>query len=271
MKQKTIAREVMLSGIGIHRGKESLIRLLPAKENTGIIFRRIDLPSRPEIKASAKAVIGTERGVTLGSPKALVTTVEHLLSALYWLGINNLIVEVDSPEIPVFDGSALPIVKAINEAGIVEQSSEIPLLTIKTAFSIKENQSAIRVSPYHRFKISFMVDYAGIGEQEFTFEEGITDYASEIAPARTFGYLSEVEALHSKGLGLGASMDNALVLDHDKGFVNTPRFPDEPVRHKILDFIGDLSLTNKRIAGKFEAVRTSHQINLILANKLGEE
>jgi UDP-3-O-[3-hydroxymyristoyl] N-acetylglucosamine deacetylase len=271
VKQRTIAREIMLDGIGIHRGQKTFIRLIPAKINSGIVFRRIDLPTRPEIAASYKNLLGTNRGVTLGSPVVSISTVEHLLAALSALGIGNLIVEVDGAELPVFDGSALPIVEAIKAAGIVDLASEAPQIIIKKSFTVKENQSEITVSPYHRFRISFMVDYPKIGVQKFIYEEGIADFASEIAPARTFGYAHEVEALHAKGLGLGASMENALVLDREKGFINSPRFADEPVRHKILDIIGDLSLVGKKIAGEFKASKSSHQLNLVLARKIGEE
>ncbi len=269
MQQKTISKEILLSGIGLHQGKLVRMRLLPAPENQGIVFRRIDLPGRPGILASYKNIVSSHRGMVMASGEATVATTEHLMAAFWSAGIDNVTVEIDGSEVPAMDGSALPLTVSINQAGTTNLGATKSPLIAKKAFTIKENQSEISVSPYRGLRITFMVDYPGVGAQSFVFDEK-TEFESEIAPARTFGYLQEVEALKAKGLALGAGMENALVLDREKGYVNVPRFPDEPVRHKILDLLGDLYLTGKNVHAEIKATRSSHQLNLVLANKLME-
>jgi UDP-3-O-[3-hydroxymyristoyl] N-acetylglucosamine deacetylase len=259
MKQKTIGKPTRLSGIGLHSGQAAAILLSPSSPGTGIFF----LKEGKKIPATAEQVKTTQRGTALDE----IAVTEHLLAAVYALAIDNLQIELKGQELPAMDGSALPFVAALEKAQIIEQNELKKPFAIEKPVKLIEKESSLEVSPYHGFKIDFMVNFPAVGEQRFSFDLQKDSFKKEIAPARTFGYIEEYELLKERGLARGASFDNALVLGKD-GYINAPRFPDELVRHKILDLIGDLALVGCPILGAIKAVRSGHKLNIELALKL---
>lgn len=265
--QKTIRREIHLSGIGIHTGKRINLRLMPAKRDTGIIFYRIDraLP----IKARLPFVVDTIFATTIGIDGVKIRTVEHLLASVFALGITNLIIEIDGSEVPVLDGSAREFVNAILEAGIAKQSKTISVLRIKKPLFYEESHSKIIAKPHKGFRISYKIYYEHplIREQSLSFEIDERSFIRDIAPARTFGFLKDLQYLLQNGFAKGGSLENAVVLD-EKGVIGSPlRFKDEFVRHKILDAIGDLALLGYPLQGHFIFERGGHtsHINFLKA------
>jgi len=270
MQQTTVGKTVTYTGIGLHSGRDVKIEIHPAPIHTGIVFARTDLPGSPQVAAVASNVTNTMRATTLENGRAKVFTVEHLLAAFYALGIDNCFVEINSVEPPVADGSALPFVSLIEEAGIVKQDAVREVVSISEAQTIRIDDKFITILPYDGFRISFtsLNSHPMLGVQFGDYEITKEIFIKEIAPARTIGFMKEVELLQSKGLALGGSLENAVVYDDEK--VLTPlRFPDELVRHKILDIIGDLALAG-RIQGHVIAVKSSHAINTALAKKIVE-
>ncbi len=270
MHQTTVGKTVIYTGIGLHSGRDVKIELHPAPIDTGIVFARTDLPGVPQVAAVASNVTNTMRATTLEKGNAKVFTVEHLLAAFYALGIDNCLVEINSVEPPVADGSALPFVRLIEEAGIMQQDAVREVVNISEAQTIRTEDKFITILPYDGFRISFtsINPHPMLGVQFGDYEITKEIFIQEIAPARTIGFMKEVELLQSKGLALGGSLENAVVYDEEK--VLTPlRFSDELVRHKILDIIGDLALAG-RIQGHVIAVKSSHAINTALAKKIVE-
>jgi UDP-3-O-[3-hydroxymyristoyl] N-acetylglucosamine deacetylase len=266
--QTTIANSVQYTGIGLHSGCSVSIMLQPAPVGTGITFARVDLPGSPEVKATAANVTDTMRATTLENGNAKVFTVEHLLAAFSAMGVDNCRVEINSVEPPVADGSALPFVRLIQEAGIVPQNAQRSFVEVSQAMTIRLPDKFITILPYNGLRISFtsVNPHPAIGVQFGDYEITPELFIQEIAPARTIGFMHEVAALHAQGLALGGSPENAVVYDGDK--VLTPlRFPDELVRHKILDVIGDLALTG-RVRGHVIAVKSSHALNTALARQI---
>ena len=259
MKQKTISKPTHLSGIGLHSGQAAAIILSPSAPNSGIYF----LKEGEKTPATAEEVRSTQRGTALGE----IAVTEHLLSAVYAMGIDNLQIEMTGNELPAMDGSALPFVEALEKAQIVEQDEEKIPLTIQKPIKIVEKDASLEVFPCNGFKVNFMVDFPAVGEQYFSFDLQKDSFKKEIAPARTFGYIEEYELLKERGLARGASFDNALVLGKD-GYLNTPRFQDELVRHKILDLIGDLALVGRPLLAEIKAVKAGHKLNTELARQL---
>lgn len=259
MKQRTIVKSFQLSGIGLHTGKEASLFFSPSPPNTGICF----LKEGRKIPAHADHVRETRRGTCING----VSVVEHLLSAVYGLGIDNLQIEVRGDEIPALDGSAAPFMESLLSAGIFEQKELKNFLRLKRPLKVVEGDACLGALPYHGFKIDFMVNFPGVGEQFYSFEFQKGDFKKEIAPARTFGYIEEYELLKEQGLARGASFENALVLGRD-GYINTPRFPDEIVRHKILDLVGDLSLLGRPLLAEIKAVKSGHKLNVELVRRL---
>ena len=257
--QKTIKDSFSISGIGIHSGKIAKIVVKPAPANTGIIFLR----SGKAIKAAIENVTDTKLGTTLAGIKV----VEHFLAAATGLEIDNLAVEVEEEELPILDGSALPYAQKLIEAQIIAQDAPKDFLEIKETIAISEENKFLKISPYHGFKVNFVVDYPVIGKQERGFEGGAEEFLREIAPARTFGFVENIEELRAGGFARGASLENALAISKN-GYLNQPRFWDEPVRHKILDLIGDLSLLGVKILGEITAVGSSHKMNIELVKKI---
>lgn len=267
--QRTIKNEVSFEGIGLHTGKHSRVILKPASRDTGIIFIRTDKPAM--IKAHVGAVIDTAFATTLGINGVKIGTVEHILAALAGLGIDNLVVEVSGPEIPILDGSSTGLISIILRAGIAKQGKKRPYLRINKPFIFEDGHAHIAALPYCGSKItqSIFFHHHGIGEQRISIDVTEENFVTEIAPARTFGFLKDIEQLRSNGLAKGGSLDNAVVMGED-GVINATglRFKDEFVRHKVLDSIGDFSLIGFPIYGHIIASRSGHSSNIRFLRKL---
>ncbi len=256
--QKTIKSEISFTGIGIHTGKIINIRLIPAQRDTGVVFYRKD--KGVSFKAKLPFVIDTSLATTIGFDGIKIRTVEHLLASFHALGITNIIVELDGGEIPVMDGSALKFVEAILQVGIAKQGKTMPILKITNPFIYEEKFSRVSVFPHKGFRITYKIFYEHplIGEQTLSMDINGTNFVREIAPARTFGFLRDIQYLLKNGFARGGSLDNAIVLD-EKGLVGSSlRFRDEFVRHKILDALGDFSLLGYPLQGHFVIEKGGH-------------
>ena len=261
MKQTTIARSFSLRGLGIHSGKLSELTLKPAAAGSGIFFSK----EGRTIPAFWEKVTDTRRGTTLGG----IAVVEHLLSAVNGLGINNLEIAVVGDEVPIMDGSALPFVEALRSAGLAEQELPVNYIEVAEPVKVTDGNSSLEALPFRGLKVDFMVDFPVVGQQRLVFEAHKDDYAHEIAPARTFGFIENHEELKSAGRGMGATLENALVIGKD-GYINQPRFPDEVVRHKILDLLGDITLLGRPLQAELRATRSGHKMNFELIRRLLE-
>ena len=273
-KQKTLKKEIIIKGTALHSGKDAEIRLKAAPADTGIVFYRSDLAEKIELKAEPGSVVNLVRNTTIGSQKikeAKVSTVEHLMAAIWGSGIDNLEIEVSGPEIPVIDGSAYPYYQQLLQNGLQEQQQMRKVFKVEAPIYARQDDSYITVLPYDGFKISYTLDYQHpvIGSSYFEFDADKIDFAEEIAKARTFGFAAEVEKLHEQGLALGGSLENAVLIEETKT-VNPLRFENEFVRHKILDVIGDMFL-NGRIMGHIIAVKSGHRLHVKLAEKIREK
>lgn len=268
-KQTTLAQAVHYTDIGLHSGQPVALALKPAPANSGIVFCRTDLPGNPRVQAVANQVTSTMRATTLESGPAKVFTVEHLMAALYVLGVDNCVVEMSSAEAPVGDGSALPFVGLIEQAGIAVLDTPRNIVRIDQSVQVVDQDRSIQIIPYDGMKISFTSSnpHPALGRQFAEFEITPEIFVREIAPARTIGFMHEVEALKAKGLALGGSLENTLVYDATT-HLNPLRFPDELVRHKILDVLGDLALLGQPLRGHIIAVQSGHSLNTALAEKL---
>jgi len=269
LTQKTIRREVACAGVGLHGGKRVKMRLLPAPPDSGIRFRRTDLDGQ-EIPVAIEKLHQTSYRTQLIQDGASINTVEHVLSAAAGLGVDNLLVEVGGEEVPVMDGSAAPFVYLLHEAGLRRQQAPRRFLKILEPLRVDEGDKFIAVYPAERLKISYTIDFDHplIGIQRETFVVTPRAFTEQIAPARTFGFLREVEQLRALGLGLGGSMENTIVVG-DNSILNPQlRFPDEFVRHKILDAIGDLSLLRHPLLGHVVAYRAGHALHAALVDKV---
>ncbi len=273
LKQRTLKTAVSSTGIGLHSGKKVTMNLQPAPVNTGIVFRRIDLPQRPEIRLHPERVGETTLCTALLDGQVKVATVEHLLSALAGLGIDNLYVDINAPEIPIMDGSAAPFLYLILSAGIAEQNASKRFIRIKKPVEFRKGDMWARLSPYEGFKASFDIQFnhpaINATRQSMELDFSKQAYASEIARARTFGFMRDSEMLRSKNLVLGGSIENAIVLDEFR--VLNPdglRYNDEFIRHKILDAIGDLYTLGHGIIGAFHGHKAGHAINNLLVREL---
>jgi len=261
MQKHTLKQEISLSGIGIHSGKNAALKLKPSDYGE-IIFIRTDLENLKFLLDPAKVVTHNSSIMTSGDKK--IQTVEHLLAALYMSGIDSLTIELDGGEVPIMDGSSLPFVKAIRAAGIKSVDKERRAIKIEKPFMVEDGKGSIFVKPYIDLKISYSIyyDHPLIGEQKYSIKAEEKIFAQEIAPARTFGFLKDVPALKAKNMAQGGSLENALVLD-SQGLINGPlRFPDEFIRHKILDLIGDIAFLGSPIFAHFSAKRAGHKLHL---------
>ena len=269
MQQKTLARSFTLQGIGIHTGQTGSVTVHPAEADTGRRFR----VGAAVIPALADFVTDTTRSTTLAHDGASVMTVEHLLSALHAFGVDNCEIAVTGPEIPILDGSALPFAEAIREAGTVEQDVLMPLLTLDAPFALEAGATQITVEPAAEFRIEVQVDFAHWPEGDrslaFTLEpDAPAAYLTRIAPARTFAFRQEVDALLAAGLAKGGSLDNALIITPPDTFSTPLRVPEEWCAHKLLDVIGDLALLGAHCAAQIRIVRPGHRANTTLAREL---
>jgi len=274
--QKTVREPAQFTGIGVNLGREVTLRILPAPPNTGIIFRRTDLPNAPSIPVSPEYVCPMERRTMLQHGEAQVQMTEHLLAAASGLEIDNLVVEVSGPELPAGDGSARVFTDLLLTAGPLEQDTPRVLRTLAGPVTIAEGSSTITASPSTEgITVSYTLEYTGLAIAAQRFEIHVTpeSFAAELASARTFVLQSEAAALLSSGFGRGASLENTLVLRQDGSLVyGDYRFPDELARHKAVDLLGDLRLVGTGIAARIDAVRTGHAHNFrlvqLLASKL---
>lgn len=269
MKQTTILKAVETTGIGLHKGLPIKIRLEPLEANSGIIFERSDLGI--SFKASYENVINTQMATVIGNDKGYISTVEHLLSAVSAYGIDNLKIIVNANEPPVLDGSSMGFCSMLDEAGVKELDAKKKIMVIKKEVIVKDGDKYAKLMPTSSPKLDFTIrfDSSVIGEQQYVFHFNKKNYIEQIAGARTFGFLKDVEALKKANLGLGGSLDNAIIIDDDK--VLNPdglRYEDEFVRHKILDAIGDLSLLGCRVFGDYESFAGSHKLNHLLTKEI---
>ncbi len=267
--QRTVRRPVELSGVGLHSGAPVTVRLCPAPENSGIVFRRTDLRDF-EIEAHMRHVSRVVLATTLMKKGVMLSTVEHLLSALYGLAIDNLVIEIDSLEVPIADGSALPYAELILEAGIEEQGLDRTFLRVVKSMVVREEDKFIEISPSEDFFIRYEIDFEHplIQRQKLEMEVTPENYFKEIAFARTFGFFSEVERLRKSNLIRGGSLENAVVLSEDGILNGTLRASDEFVRHKALDLIGDIALCGHPIIGRIHAHKAGHALHTRLASCL---
>jgi UDP-3-O-[3-hydroxymyristoyl] N-acetylglucosamine deacetylase len=263
MREQTIASPVEFSGIGLHTGEAATMRILPAPAGKGIVFRRVDLDNF-ELRADVGSVERVAYATTLMNRGVWISTVEHLLSALYGFGIDNAFVELDNFEVPILDGSGLKYIEAIQRVGIVVLEVERSVIRITKSFALEENGKTIAIHPSESFSIEYEIGFPHplIGDQKLEVEITPANYASSIAPARTFGFYEEVEKLQASGLVRGGSLENAIVLT-EKGMLNETslRFPDEFVRHKILDLLGDFALIGQSVQGRIVANRAGHALH----------
>jgi UDP-3-O-acyl N-acetylglucosamine deacetylase len=263
MRQKTIKEKVPLTGRGLHSGEPCKLVFHPAEENHGLVF----LIKGKLLPASLEFVAATERGTTLAKDDLKIQLTEHVLAACYGLGIDNLVIELSSFEPPALDGSALPFVSALQSGKIIEQAAAAKTFTLKKQIAVSTEKASIVALPHRGLKIFFAIDFNLVGAQQYEIEITEKSFATEIAPARTFGYVAELDALKKQGLAQGASLENALAIG-PHGYVNVPRFADELVRHKILDLIGDLALAGKKIEAEFRCEKSGHALNVALARKM---
>jgi UDP-3-O-[3-hydroxymyristoyl] N-acetylglucosamine deacetylase len=272
IKQRTLKNTIRATGVGLHTGDKVYLTLHPAAVNTGICFRRVDLDEPVTIRATPENVGETKLSTTLVQGEVKISTVEHLLSALAGLGIDNALVDVSSAEVPIMDGSAGPFVFLIQSAGIVEQDSPKQYLRIKKSIRVNEEDKWAAFEPFDGFKVTFTIDFEHPAFPEHlktaTMDFSSTTFVKEVSRARTFGFLKDVEFLKENNLALGGSLDNAIVVDDDKVLNEDGlRYADEFVKHKILDAIGDLYLLGHSLIGEFKGYKSGHFLNnkLLLA------
>ncbi len=269
--QRTLAHEVEVAGVGIHTGEVTNVRIGPAAAGTGVVFRRTDIAGEPEVPAGLEFVTSTELGTTLGAGEVEVRTVEHLLAALAALEIDNAAVDLDGPELPILDGSFGPWIEVVQQAGPESQPAAATIVRIAEATAVQGAGGSSYVAmpdPGLRISATIDFDHSAIGRQSGDFRLDGAGFEEEIAPARTFGFYEEAGALRARGFGRGASLENTVVLDSN-GVMNPGlRYPDEFLRHKVGDLLGDLSLTGGRVRGRIVADRPSHAGNVALARAI---
>ena len=270
-RQRTVRDNVSCTGIGLHSGEKVTLTIKPAPPDSGIKFIRKDLSTRRAIKAHFDNVINTTMCTTIGNNGNRVSTIEHLMAAFFGFGIDNALVEIDGPEVPIMDGSSAPFIFLLKSVGITEQKKPKQFIIVKKPFTIQEGSRSISIKPSKELKISFTVDFHHplISNQKYDFHFSGKDFIDEISKARTFGFLKDIETLREAGLAKGGSLDNAIVID-DFRVLNEDglRYKDEFVRHKILDFIGDLAVIGSPIIGHFHIQKSGHSLNQTMLKKL---
>ena len=268
--QQTIAEEVTFSGIGLHTGCLTTLVFKPAPPDTGIVFCRVDLPDKPVIQADIDHVVDISRGTTISVNGAKVQTVEHLLAATVGLGIDNLLIELDANEIPNGDGSAFPFMSTLKRAGLVEQGVPRKYIVIDRPVFYRQDDAILSVLPADDLRITMTIsyDHVAIGTQYASFTIAPETFEKEIAPARTFCFLSEVKMLQEQGLIKGGSLDSAVVIGDESILNDELRFPDEFVRHKLLDLLGDMYLLGRRLKGHVIGVKCGHEKNVMFSKQI---
>lgn len=276
IQQRTLKNVIRATGVGLHTGKKIYLTLRPAPVDSGVIFRRVDLDPPLEIKANPENVGDTSLSTTLVSDGVRISTVEHLLSAMAGLGIDNAYVDVSAPEVPIMDGSAGPFVFLVQSSGIVEQNAAKKFIRITKSVKVKEGDKWARFDPFDGFKVGFMIDFDHpvfkAGPQKAELDFSTTSFVKEISRSRTFGFMRDFEALRSRNLALGGSLDNSIAVDEHR-ILNEDglRYEDEFVKHKILDAIGDLYLLGHSLIGAFSGYKSGHALNNKLLRKLVED
>ena len=291
--QKTIQNSVTISGNGLHTGQPTSVRFLPAKENTGIIFQRIDLKEKPLISATIKNIYKTKRRTVLKENNATIETVEHLLATLYALSITNIIIEVNGPEIPILDGSSKLIITKLEQAGIKTQNTKRKTFKLNNYFKVQDGDSIIEFFPQNKLEIEVNIDYnSNVLQPQKAILKNLKDFKLEIAPARTFCFLHELSQLVNAKLIKGGNINNAVVFVENntpiselgefkkslppstkiipQGILNDKKmlYPNEQAKHKLLDLIGDMALVAHKITGKIVATKPGHRINILFTQKL---
>lgn len=273
IRQRTLKNVIRATGVGLHTGKKVLLVLRPAPENTGIIFRRIDLDPVVEIKATPEHVGDTRLSTTITKENVRISTIEHLLSALAGFGIDNAYIDLSSDEVPIMDGSAGPFVFLIQSAGVMEQNAAKQFIRIKQPVRVEDGDKWAMFEPFSGFKVAFTIefDHPAFNERncQAEIDFSTTSFVKEVSRARTFGFMRDVEILREKNLALGGSLDNAVVVD-DYRILNEDglRYEDECVKHKILDAIGDLYLLGHSLIGSFSGFKSGHELNNRLLRSL---
>jgi len=270
MPRRTIAAQAMLSGVGLHTGATTRVRCRPGLPEQGIVFRRIDLPGAPEIPARVSEVSDTERRTVIGRGPGCIHTVEHLLAAVAALELDDLQIELDGPEPPILDGSFMPYLDLLEGAGIATLPGEPVTFTVTRPFTLKEGEAGYQVLPAAGLRLSATIEWSHplIGRQAGAWDVTAAEFRRELAAARTFGFTSEVDALRARGLLKGGTLQSAVVLSEDAVLGTTLRWPDEFVRHKTGDILGDLALVGGRVQAHIVATRPSHQGNVALARAI---
>ena len=266
LKQRTLKSSQKVTGVGLHTGEKVTLILRPAQPDTGIVFRRVDLPDAPVLRADALSVTDTRLCSALTQGDVKVATVEHLMSALAGMGVDNAYIDLSGPEVPIMDGSAAPFVYLIQAAGIEAQNAPKRFLRVLKSVEVRDGDKWARFDPYEGFKLTFTIefDHPAIDRtgQTVTFDFAEMSYAKEVARARTFGFMQEVETLRANGLALGGSLDNAIVMDEYRVLNQDGlRYGDEFVKHKVLDAIGDLYLIGHPLLAAFSAHKSGHELN----------
>ncbi len=263
--QHTLSQSVEVTGVGLHSGRRTRLCLKPAPINTGMVFIRSDLPAPNQIRVSADAVKNTRMATVLQDGAVSISTIEHLMSACLGLGIDNLYIEVDAPEIPIMDGSSAAFVYLLQSAKIVPQAAPKKFLHVTKTIRIEDGDKWVKISPYAGFKLDFTIafDHPALKKTptHASFDYGQENYANMVSKARTFGFTKEVEMLRQAGLGQGGHLDNVIVLDDYRILNEDLRYADEFVRHKILDAMGDLYVIGMPILGHYEAFKAGHALN----------
>ena len=273
VKQRTLKSSVSVTGVGLHSGEKVTLALRPAPVNTGITFRRVDVKPVEEIQARAHLVHDTRLSTCMEQNGVRVATIEHLMSALAGLGIDNACVEMDGAEVPIMDGSAGTFIFLLQSAGIVEQSSAKKFIRIKKLVEVKQGDKWVRFEPYNGYKLTFTINFAhpvfANTKQHVVVDLDEQSYIRDISRARTFGFMQDVEAMRAQGLALGGSLDNAIVMDEYRVLnADGLRFEDEFVKHKVLDAIGDLYLLGHPVIGAFSGFKSGHALNNALLREL---
>ena len=273
VKQRTLQSSVSVTGVGLHSGEKVTLGLRPAPANTGIVFRRVDVKPAEEIRARAELVHDTRLSTCMEQNGVRVATIEHLMSALAGLGVDNAYVDLDSAEVPIMDGSAGTFIFLLQSAGIAEQSAAKKFIRVTKTVEVKQGDKWVRFEPYHGYRLTFTINFAhpvfADARQHVVVDLGEESYVRDISRARTFGFMQDVENMRAQGLALGGSLDNAIVMDEYRVLnADGLRFEDEFVKHKVLDAIGDLYLLGHPLIGAFSGYKSGHALNNALLRAL---
>ncbi len=273
VKQRTLKSSVSVTGVGLHSGEKVTLSLHPGSVNSGIVFRRVDVKPVRDIKARADLVHDTRLSTCMEQNGVRVATIEHLMSALAGLGIDNACIEMNGAEVPIMDGSAGTFIFLLQSAGIVEQSAAKKFIRIKKTVEVRQGDKWVRFEPYNGYKLTFTINFAhpvfANTKQHVTVDLDENSYIREISRARTFGFMQDVESMRAQGLALGGSLDNAIVMDEYRVLnADGLRFEDEFVKHKVLDAIGDLYLLGHPVIGAFSGFKSGHALNNALLREL---